>query len=89
MPLATCSTSSRPKRESSHFDATLRATDPRRGIRDVEAVDALARAAGLVPIDDRAMPANNRLRVWRRHLVQPSPAAGPRGRPIQSSGDLT
>lgn len=71
------------------FDATLRATDPRRGIRDVEAVDALARAAGLVPIDDRAMPANNRLRVWRRHLVQPSPAAGPTGRPIQSSGDLT
>jgi SAM-dependent methyltransferase len=48
------------------FDAALRAGDPRRGIRDVEAVDALARAIGFVLEDDVAMPANNRLRVWRR-----------------------
>ena len=48
------------------FDASLKARDPRSGIRDVEAVDALAAAAGLRRIDDVAMPANNRLLVWRR-----------------------
>ena len=48
------------------FDASLRARDPRMGIRDVEAVDALARGIGLVLVDDVAMPANNRCRVWRR-----------------------
>ena len=48
------------------FDAALRATDPRRGIRDIEAVDALAQAAGLVRIDDHAMPANNRCLTWQR-----------------------
>jgi Protein of unknown function (DUF938) len=48
------------------FDASLRAGDPQRGIRDFEAVDALARAAGLVLIEDRAMPANNRCVTWRR-----------------------
>ena len=48
------------------FDASLRAADPRRGLRDLEAVDALARAAGLVLLEDRAMPANNRCVTWRR-----------------------
>ena len=48
------------------FDASLRIDHPQRGIRDVEAVDALARAAGLAQIDDRAMPANNRCITWRR-----------------------
>ncbi|MBB5359795.1 hypothetical protein HDE76_003035 [Rhodanobacter sp. ANJX3] len=36
------------------------------GIRDAEAVDALATRAGFTLIDDIAMPANNRCRVWRR-----------------------
>jgi hypothetical protein len=40
-------------------------------LRDVEAVDALARHAGLHLVEDRAMPANNRCLVWRR----PAPAA--------------
>ena len=48
------------------FDASLRARDPRMGIRDFEAVDGLARAAGLALVDDTAMPANNRCLVWRR-----------------------
>ena len=48
------------------FDASLRQADPQRGIRDIEAVDALAQAAGLVQVDDRAMPANNRCITWRR-----------------------
>jgi SAM-dependent methyltransferase len=55
------------------FDASLRAADARRGIRDLEAVDALATSAGLALLEDRAMPANNRCLVWRmapRHPVE-------------------
>lgn len=51
------------------FDASLRATDPDRGIRDLEAVDGLAAQAGFVRVEDRAMPANNRCLVWRRAAV--------------------
>lgn len=47
------------------FDAWLKARDPRSGIRDVEAVQALAAQAGLQAVDDVAMPANNRCLVWR------------------------
>ena len=48
------------------FDAWLKARDPRSGIRDFEAVDALARAAGLALAADVAMPAINRTLAWRR-----------------------
>ena len=48
------------------FEGWLQSRDPRSGIRDIEAVDALAEAAGLQRVDDVAMPANNRLLVWRR-----------------------
>ncbi len=48
------------------FDESLKARAPHMGIRDVAAVDALARTAGFVLIDDIAMPANNRLRLWQR-----------------------
>jgi len=48
------------------FDLMLRARDPESGIRDFEAVNALARVSGLELQDDHAMPANNRLLVWRR-----------------------
>jgi cyclopropane fatty-acyl-phospholipid synthase-like methyltransferase len=51
---------------NAEFDASLRAVHPLRGIRDAEAVDALAAAAGFALIEDRAMPANNRCRIWRR-----------------------
>ena len=51
---------------NAEFDASLRAKAPHQGLRDVEAVDALARAAGFVLVEDRAMPANNRCLVWRR-----------------------
>jgi hypothetical protein len=51
------------------FDATLRAADPARGLRDLEAVDALARRAGFGPVDVRTMPADNRCLVWRRAAV--------------------
>ncbi len=48
------------------FDAWLRARDPASGIRDFEAVDALALEQHLLLIDDVAMPANNRCLVWRK-----------------------
>lgn len=47
------------------FDAQLRAKAPQQGLRDLEAVDALARGAGLALVADRPMPANNRCLVWR------------------------
>ncbi len=48
------------------FDAWLKARDAASGIRDFEAVDALARDAGLRLVEDVAMPANNRCLVWRK-----------------------
>lgn len=48
------------------FDASLRARSAHMGIRDAAAVDALATRAGFVLLDDIAMPANNRLRLWQR-----------------------
>ncbi len=51
------------------FDASLKADDPHRGIRDFEAVDALARGIGFTLLEDRAMPANNRCLSWQRSPV--------------------
>jgi SAM-dependent methyltransferase len=48
------------------FDAWLKARGAHMAIRDAEAVDALALAAGFDLLADIAMPANNRCRVWRR-----------------------
>lgn len=51
---------------NARFDAWLKGNDPASGIRDFEAVDALAREQGLRLAADHAMPANNQLLVWRR-----------------------
>jgi len=51
---------------NTEFDAALRAEDPRRGIRDFEAVNALAIQQGFQLMEDRAMPANNRCLSWYR-----------------------
>jgi cyclopropane fatty-acyl-phospholipid synthase-like methyltransferase len=48
------------------FDASLRAEDPARGIRDLEAVQALATQVGLKFVEDVAMPANNRCLVFEK-----------------------
>jgi SAM-dependent methyltransferase len=48
------------------FEQWLKDRDPASGIRDFEAVDALARRIGLLRVEDNAMPANNRCPVWRR-----------------------
>lgn len=48
------------------FDVSLTSRDPRWGLRTVEALDALADAAGLARTRRVAMPANNLMLVWRR-----------------------
>ncbi len=50
---------------NARFDVWLKTRDPGSGVRDFEAVDALAHAQGLVLQQDIAMPANNRTLVWR------------------------
>ena len=51
---------------NAEFDTWLRGRDPKSGLRDVEAITALARGHGLVLEEDNAMPANNRLLVFRK-----------------------
>jgi hypothetical protein len=48
------------------FDEMLRARDPASGIRDFEALEALAGEHGLSVVADEAMPANNQTLVWRK-----------------------
>jgi cyclopropane fatty-acyl-phospholipid synthase-like methyltransferase len=48
------------------FDRYLRARDPASGIRDFEAVHALAERIGLTLSADHPMPANNQALVWSR-----------------------
>lgn len=47
------------------FDQWLKANNPDSGIRDFERVNKLAHDAGFILEEDKAMPANNRLLVWR------------------------
>ena len=61
------------------FDKWLKARDPVSGVRDFEAVDALARQNGLVLAGDRAMPANNRSIWWRKPESKMAPALCCRG----------
>ena len=51
---------------NARFDQWLKSRDPASGIRDFEAVDALARQQGLLLWHDHAMPANNRTLLWRK-----------------------
>lgn len=52
---------------NARFDEWLAARDPASAIRDFEAVEALAQAAGFRLLEDNPMPANNRLIAWVRH----------------------
>jgi len=61
------------KRDGAHtapsnaaFDATLQAENPEWGVRDLADLNRLAEAAGLVPMDIVAMPANNLVLVFAR-----------------------
>lgn len=51
---------------NAQFDLWLKQRDPVSGVRDFEAVDALAQAQGLQLAADHPMPANNQLLVWRK-----------------------
>ncbi len=51
---------------NARFDQWLAERDPASAIRDFEAVDSLALSAGFSLEEDNAMPANNRLLVWRK-----------------------
>jgi len=51
------------------FDRDLKMRGAHMGIRDVADVDALASKAGFDLADDVAMPANNRLRLWKRRRM--------------------
>ena len=51
---------------NARFDAMLRSRDPASGVRDFEHIRALAAGCGLAIIEDNAMPANNRLLVFRK-----------------------
>lgn len=51
---------------NARFDAFLRARDPLSGVRDFAEVHTLAHSHGLDFCDDHALPANNRVLIWRR-----------------------
>jgi hypothetical protein len=51
---------------NAEFDLWLKERDPLSGIRDIEAIEELAINAGLTLQTDYAMPANNRLLVFRK-----------------------
>lgn len=53
---------------NAQFDVWLKQRDARSGIRDFEALDRLAKLHGMTLQDDYAMPANNRILVWRKDL---------------------
>ncbi len=48
------------------FDAWLKQRDPEMGVRDALALAAAARRHGLEKIDQRSMPANNRILVFNK-----------------------
>jgi len=52
---------------NARFDQWLRERDPLSGVRDFEALQALAGQAGLLLKEDYEMPANNRTLVWCKH----------------------
>ncbi len=47
------------------FDGWLKSRDPQSGIKHFEWVNAIATRSGLQLISDIAMPANNRILIWR------------------------
>lgn len=51
---------------NAQFDQWLKQRDPGMGIRDIEAITALAETAGLQLLKDYTMPANNRLLHFRK-----------------------
>jgi len=53
---------------NARFDIWLKQRDPDSAIRDFEALNELAQKEGLVLQSDYALPANNRILVWKKIL---------------------
>lgn len=51
---------------NARFDVWLKARNPNSGVRDFEALNALATAQGMTLLHDIEMPINNRTLVWQR-----------------------
>ena len=51
---------------NARFDRWLKERDPLSGIRDFEAVNALAEQGGMLLEEDYAMPNNNRILCWKK-----------------------
>ncbi len=51
---------------NAQFDSWLKQRDPNSGIRDFEALDALAVQSGMVLLRDYEMPQNNRILCWQK-----------------------
>ena len=51
---------------NAQFDASLKAQAPHMGLRNMEDIDALARAQQLTLLADLPLPSNNTLLAWRR-----------------------
>lgn len=58
---------------NARFDVWLKQQGIHQGIRDFAAVNSLAELAGLTLLEDNAMPANNRLLVWRKTRASHKP----------------
>jgi hypothetical protein len=54
---------------NARFDAMLRRDEPASGLRDLDDLMPLAKRCGLILEEDNAMPANNRLLVWRSSIT--------------------
>lgn len=55
-------------KSNANFDLWLKQRDPHSGIRELEWLDQLARAAGLARAELNYLPANNQLLVWRSKM---------------------
>lgn len=51
---------------NARFDGWLKARAPEMGVRDFDAVNHLAKKAGLALLQDYEMPVNNRILCWQR-----------------------
>jgi len=60
---------------NAEFDASLRARDPRWGVRDVDDIDALAASLGFTHERTVAMPANNHCLVFCRREISAKQSA--------------
>ena len=53
---------------NARFDLWLKGRDSRSGIRDYEWIMELAGAVGLELLEDKSMPANNQMLVWKKKI---------------------